>query len=72
MKAAVMIKFGYVMLAFYMLIALAFWIAEHSTTNVELQEDHHVHTLMFMTGSCFWIIMLLVWYKVLGQQQENQ
>ena len=72
MKSSSMIKFGYVMLSFYMLVALGFCIAEHTTTNVELKEDHHVHAAMFMGGSALWVVMLLVWYKVAGQEEEDK
>lgn len=58
-----MIKVGYVMLAVYLLLALVFWLAGG--------EDAHARTLMFMCGAAAWVIGLLVWYKVLGQEQEE-
>lgn len=71
-RAVGMIKFGYVMLAVYMTIAFVFWVLEHTSNNLEVREDHHVHALMFMIGSSLWVIMLLVWYKVLGQAHEEE
>ena len=58
-----MIKFGYVMLAVNLLLALVAWFMGG--------EDAHDHTLMFMCGAALWIVGLLVWYKVLGQEQEE-
>lgn len=60
MKASVMIRFGYVMLTAYLLIALVFWLT-----------GDREHTLMFMAGGAAWVIGLLVWYKVLSQEQEK-
>ena len=55
-----MIKAGYVMLAFYLVIAFVFWLM-----------DDRIHTLMFMGGSALWVIGLLVWYKIAEQEQEE-
>jgi len=58
-----MIKFGYVMLAVNLLLALVAWLMGG--------EDAREHTLMFLAGAALWIVGLLVWYKVLGQEQEE-
>lgn len=55
-----MIKAGYVMLAFYLVIAFVFWVC-----------DDHIHMLMFLGGGALWIIGLLVWYKIAEQEQEE-
>jgi len=56
-KAAPVIKFGYVMLAINMALSSYFWLFGHD-------EDDRFHTALFMGGSMLWIIMILVWYKV--------
>lgn len=58
-----MIKVGYAMLAVYLVLALVCWLAGG--------EDAYAHTLMFMCGAAAWVIGLLVWYKVLSQEQEE-
>jgi hypothetical protein len=63
-KATSMIKFGYCMLAVNMGSAALCWFSK--------DEDMHDRTLMFMLGSCLWIAMLLIWYKVARQQDEDQ
>lgn len=63
-KATSMIKFGYCMLALNMGGAGFCWLSK--------DEDTHDRVLLFMLGSCLWIIMLLIWYKVAGQQDEDQ
>ena len=55
-----MIKSGYVMLTFYLVIAFVFWLM-----------DDRIHTLMFMGGGALWVIGLLVWYKIAEQEQEE-
>jgi len=55
-----MIRFGYVMLAAYLLITLVFWLT-----------GDREHTLMFLAGAAAWVIGLLVWYKVAQQEQEE-
>mgnify|MGYP001198441359 CR=1 FL=1 len=62
-KAAPMIKFGYVMLALNMIGAAYCWLSK--------DEDMHDRTLLFMMGSCLWIVMILIWYKVKGDQDEQ-
>ena len=51
------------MTAVYLVIALWFWLAGG--------EDSREHTLMFLAGAAAWVIGLLVWYKVLEQEQEE-
>lgn len=59
-----MIKFGYTMLAINMLLAGASWI-HHG-------EDWLWHTRLFMAGSMLWILMILVWYKVLEGEERDK
>ncbi len=61
MRAAAMIKFGYIMLAAYMIIAIFFWV----TKDLD-------HAAMFMGGGMVWIIGILVWYKVAAQEEEDK
>lgn len=56
-----MIKFGYIMLAAYMIIAIFFWV----TKDLD-------HAAMFMGGGMVWIIGILVWYKVAAQEEEDK
>jgi len=59
-RTTAMIRAGYVMLAFYLVIAFVFWLS-----------DDRIHTLMFLGGGALWVIGLLVWYKIAEQEQEE-
>lgn len=61
-KASSMIKFGYIMLAANMTLAGVSWFLKG--------EDWQWHTRLFMIGAMLWIIMILVWYKVAGQEEQ--
>jgi hypothetical protein len=63
-KATSMIKFGYCMLALNMGSAGLCFLSK--------DEEMHDRTLLFMLGSCVWIVMLLVWYKVAAQQAQDE
>jgi hypothetical protein len=51
-KAASMVKFGYVMLGINMALAGFFWLT-----------GDRPHTAMFMGGSIIWIIGCLIWIR---------
>lgn len=52
LQANSILKFNYVMIIIYLLLALMFWIANDND-----------HTLMFMVGSIIWIVSSLVWTR---------
>ena len=58
MRAAAMIKTGYIMLAAYVVIAALFW----ATNDTD-------HAVMFLAGGMLWVIGLMIWYKVAEQEE---
>ena len=59
MRAAPMIKTGYIMLAAYLIIAIIFWV----TSDLE-------HAAMFMAGGMIWVVGIMIWNKVAEQEKE--
>lgn len=61
MRAAPMIRAGYIMLAVYLIIAIIFWIVQDLD-----------HAAMFMAGGMLWVIGIMIWGKVLAQEEEDK
>lgn len=60
MRAASMIKFGWIMLGVYLIISIFFYLTGDKDRG-----------LMFLAGSGLWCIMLLVWAKVKADEDEK-
>ena len=56
-KAAPVIKAGYVMVVINLILSGYFWLHGND-------EDDRFHTALFMGGAMAWILVILVWYKV--------
>ena len=62
-KAAPVIRMGYIMMFLNMIVAMYFWLHGND-------EDDRFHTALFMGGAMLWILVILVWYKVQGTEEK--
>ena len=56
-KAAPVIKAGYVLMVMNIILAIYFRLHGND-------EDDRFHAALFMGGAILWVLVILVWYKV--------
>lgn len=71
-QASSMIKFGYVMLALNLLLAVGAYFMNKSVAGNPAYDNIALPTpAMFLGGGCIWIVGILIWYKA-QKDEEGQ